>query len=70
MFLRNGLKCVTACGNCRGEGCNNAEEICLDDAKPRDDIYEELEHFLDEVLVHKLNLGHPPHARTNTFLCK
>ena len=46
---RNGLKCVTACGNCRKEGCNNAEEICLDEAESRDDIYEELEHFLYEV---------------------
>ena len=24
---RNGLKCVTACEDCRGESCNNAEEI-------------------------------------------
>ena len=27
---KNGLKCVTACGDCRGEGCMNAEEILLD----------------------------------------
>ena len=24
---RNGLKCVVACGDCRGEGCNNVETI-------------------------------------------
>lgn len=24
---RNGLKCVTACGDCRGENCKNSEEI-------------------------------------------
>lgn len=27
---KNGLICVTACGDCRGEGCRNAEEIFLD----------------------------------------
>ena len=27
---KNGLKCVTACGDCRGEGCKNAEEMVLD----------------------------------------
>ena len=27
---KNGLKCVTACGDCHGEGCNNSEEIILD----------------------------------------
>ena len=24
---KNGLKCVTACGDCRGDGCKNAEQI-------------------------------------------
>ena len=24
---RNGLKCVDACGDFRGEGCNNVEKI-------------------------------------------
>ena len=24
---KNGLKCVTACGDCRGYGCNNAQEV-------------------------------------------
>ena len=24
---KNGLKCVTACEDCRGESCNNAEGI-------------------------------------------
>ena len=24
---KHGLKCVTACEDCRGENCNNAEEI-------------------------------------------
>lgn len=28
---KNGLKCVTACGDCRGEGCKNTEEIMFDD---------------------------------------
>ena len=27
---KNGLKCITACGNCHGEGCNNSEEIMLE----------------------------------------
>ena len=27
---KNGLKCVTACGDCHGEGCNNSEEIMLE----------------------------------------
>ena len=26
----HGLKCVAACGDCRGESCQNAEEIILD----------------------------------------
>ncbi len=26
---KNGLKCVTACGDCRGEYCKNAEDIIL-----------------------------------------
>ena len=26
---KNGLKCVTACKDCRGESCQNAEEISL-----------------------------------------
>ena len=28
---KHGLKCVTACGDCRGESCQNAEEVTLDD---------------------------------------
>ena len=28
---KNGLKCVTACGDCRGEGCKNAEEISFEE---------------------------------------
>ena len=27
---KHGLKCVTACGDCRGEGCGNAEDIIFD----------------------------------------
>jgi len=27
---KNGLKCVTACGDCHEEGCNNSKEIVLD----------------------------------------
>ena len=27
---KNGLKCVTACGDCRGESCKNAEEVIPD----------------------------------------
>ena len=26
---KNGLKCVTACGDCRGETCKNSDEISL-----------------------------------------
>ena len=28
---KHGLKCVAACGECRGESCRNAEEVTLDD---------------------------------------
>ena len=27
---KHGLKCVTACGDCRGDSCQNAEEVTLD----------------------------------------
>ena len=27
---KNGLKCITACGDCRGESCKNAEEVIPD----------------------------------------
>ena len=27
---KNGLKCVPACGDCRGETCNNSEQIIMD----------------------------------------
>ena len=27
---KNGLKCVTACGDYHGEGCNNSEDLVLD----------------------------------------
>ena len=27
---KNGLKCVTACGDCRGENCRNAEDIIFE----------------------------------------
>ena len=35
---KNGLKCVPACGDCRGETCNNSEDITMD----LDDSDEEL----------------------------
>ena len=28
---KHGLKCVTACGDCRGESCRNAEETAYND---------------------------------------
>ena len=28
---KNGLKCVTACGDCRGQNCRNSEDIILTD---------------------------------------
>ncbi len=28
---KNGLKYVTSCGGCRGEGCTNAEEVLFDE---------------------------------------
>ena len=31
MSLKNGLKYVPACGNCRKEACNNSEEIVLEE---------------------------------------
>ena len=34
---KNSLKCVTACGDCRGEGCKNAEESFLDVDEESDD---------------------------------
>ena len=27
---KNGIKCVTACGDCHGEGCSNSEDLMLD----------------------------------------
>jgi hypothetical protein len=27
---KNGLNCVTACGDCRGDGCKNAQEVISD----------------------------------------
>ena len=34
---KNGLKCVTACGDCHGESCKNVEEIIVDDDDDDDD---------------------------------
>ena len=31
MCRKNGLKCVPACGDCRGEACNKSEEIVLEE---------------------------------------
>ena len=31
MCRKNGLKFVPACGNCRGEACNNSEENVLEE---------------------------------------
>ena len=38
---KNGLKCVTACGNCHGEGCKNSEESILDTEEDTDSTYAE-----------------------------
>ena len=35
---KNGLKCVTACGDCRGNDCKNAENIALDDTEENNDF--------------------------------
>lgn len=40
---KHGLKCVTACGDCRGESCQNAEEVTLDDEA---EMNEELHRFV------------------------
>ena len=37
---KNGLKCVTACGDCRGENCNNADEVILDGNEDHDNSIE------------------------------
>ena len=48
---RNGLKCVVACGDCRGQQCNNAEERNDEEAELYEsdiddgNIFEQLEHF-------------------------
>ena len=34
---KNGMKCVTACGDCRGDGCKNAEDILLEENALDDD---------------------------------
>ena len=36
MCHKNGLKCVPACGDCRGEACNNSEEIVLETSNKND----------------------------------
>ena len=37
-----GLKCVPACGDCRGETCNNSEQIIVDQKTlESDDEYNE-----------------------------
>ena len=36
----HGLKCVTACGDCRGESCRNAEEIVYEEDTELDEISE------------------------------
>ena len=35
---KNGLKCVTACGDCRGENCSNAEDIILAPVEEKFDL--------------------------------
>ena len=37
---KNGLKCVTACGDCRGENCKNAEEVIFNVTEDNIDIEE------------------------------
>ena len=34
---KNGLKCVSACGDCRGEGCYNAEDASFEECDVLDD---------------------------------
>jgi len=36
---KNGLKCVTACGDCRGEDCKNSEEIEDNDSIDEQNFY-------------------------------
>ena len=36
---KNGLQCVTACGDCHRESCNNAEEAILDLEESEEDMY-------------------------------
>jgi len=35
---KNGLRCVTACGDCRGVNCNNAEDFTLDELEEDFDL--------------------------------
>ena len=35
---KNGLMCVTACGDCRGVNCNNAEDFTLDELEEDFDL--------------------------------
>ena len=38
---KNGLKCVTACGDCRGNDCKNAEDIALDETE-ENNVFEDV----------------------------
>ena len=46
---KNGLKCVTACGDFRGESCQNAEEISFSS--------ENKEFDQDHILVYSLSVS-------------
>lgn len=48
---KNGLHCVVACGNCRGEGCTNeAPKLENDDEKDNDDMTEAYERNIFDVI--------------------
>ena len=36
---KNGLKCVTACGDCHGKVCNNSEDLVLDPEEENSSTY-------------------------------
>ncbi len=59
---KNGLKCVTACGDCRGESCKNSEEIILG--------LEEENMGADEENAFPLNSGTTSSAKIAMFYVK
>lgn len=48
---KHGLKCVTACKDCHGEGCNNSEEIVIDDTEEEANTTSDLQNTFSVCLI-------------------